>query len=277
MQTIAGYETRTLDARGLRFSYLEWGDPASPPMVLLHGLTGHAHIWDHMAPQLAERYHVLAPDQRGHGDTQHADTYATADFVADLEAIVDAWALDRFVLIGLSMGAHNSIAFAAKNPTRVERLVLIDIPPKLNRNQAPNWEVISRLAVTGHKRYTAFDDAVADARAGTPTAPIENLRYRTHWNLRDIGDGAMSLKYDPKCPAGWEPADLWPELPKLAMPVLLVRGGKTTVLPLATAERMVWTMPDAELVEVPESGHSVPTDRPEDLTPIVLDWLERHH
>jgi pimeloyl-ACP methyl ester carboxylesterase len=53
-------------------------------MVLLHGLTAHAHIWDHMAPALAEHYHVVALDQRGHGDSSHAATYRTADFVDDL-------------------------------------------------------------------------------------------------------------------------------------------------------------------------------------------------
>ncbi len=69
MQAITGYTDHTIEARGIAFHYLEWGDPSSPPMVLLHGLTGHAHIWDHMAPRLAERFHVFALDQRGHGDS----------------------------------------------------------------------------------------------------------------------------------------------------------------------------------------------------------------
>lgn len=106
MQTITGYAARTVETRGLRFSYLEWGQPSSPPMVLLHGLTGHTHTWDHMAPALAARYDVFALDQRGHGDTQHAETYATADFVADLAAVADTWRIERFVLMGLSMGGH---------------------------------------------------------------------------------------------------------------------------------------------------------------------------
>ena len=77
MQTIAGYTEGTVEARGISFHYLEWGQRGAPPMVLLHGLTGHAHIWDHMAPELAQRFHVFAPDQRGHGDSGHADSYAT--------------------------------------------------------------------------------------------------------------------------------------------------------------------------------------------------------
>jgi len=88
MQTITGYAESHTSLRGIDIHYLEWGDPGAPPMVLLHGLTGHAHIWDHMAPALAGRYHVLAPDQRGHGDSGRAESYTTAEFVDDLAAFV---------------------------------------------------------------------------------------------------------------------------------------------------------------------------------------------
>lgn len=274
-QAIAGYTDSSADARGLRFHWLEWGDAASPPMVLLHGLTGHAHIWDHMAPSLAGRYHVFAPDQRGHGDTEAGESYATAEFVDDLEALRSHWGVGRFVLMGLSMGGHNAIAYTAAHAGRVSRLIVIDIPPTLDRTRAPNYDVISKLAETGHKRYTAFDEAVADARAGTPTAPEDKLRYRTRWNLRDLPDGTMMLKYDPKVPVRWDPADLSGALQTITAPVLLVRGGLTTVLPRPVADAMIAAFPDAALVEVADSGHSVPTDRPEKLAPIVLDWLER--
>jgi pimeloyl-ACP methyl ester carboxylesterase len=253
--------------------YLEWGQAEAPPLVLLHGLTGHARIWDHMAPRLAERYRVLAPDQRGHGDTSAAESYATADFVADLEAMVAHWGLDRFDLVGLSMGGHNAIAYAAAHPERVSRLAVIDIPPRIDRRKAPNWETISRLAETGHKVYEDFEEAVRDARAGTPTAPDENLRYRTRWNLRELPSGGMVLKYDARAPARWAPEDLTNSLAMLSMRVLLVRGGKTTVLPRDIAEEMAAAIPECELVEVVESGHSVPTDRPEELAEIVLGWL----
>lgn len=275
MQTITGYTDGRAKLRDIDIHWLEWGDATAPPMVLLHGLTGHAHIWDHMAPALAGRYRVLAPDQRGHGDSGHAASYATADFVDDLEALVRHWGLGSFVLMGLSMGGHNGMAYAAAHPERVTRLVVIDIPPRMDRQSTPNWAVISRLAETGHAPFTTFEDAVAAARAGTPTAPQSNLEYRTQWNLNTLPDGRLLLKYDPKAPARWDPADLWDRLPSIAAPVLLVRGGLTQVLPRNTAERMIAAMPNAELVEVPESGHSVPTDRPEDLQRIVLDWLSR--
>ena len=275
MQTITAYADHTVEARGIAFHYLEWEDAASPPMVLLHGLTGHAHIWDHMAPQLSKRYHLFAPDQRGHGDSGYAASYATQEFVDDLEALVRHWGIERFVLMGLSMGGHNAMAYALAHPEQVSRLIVIDIPPTMDRRNAPNYEQTAKLAETGHKPFATFDDAVRDARAGTPTAPEANLRYRTHWNLKPNDDGTTQFKYDPKVSALWDPADLSGVLDKIAAPTLLVRGGKSVVLPASIAEAMIAAIPDAELVEVAESGHSVPTDRPEDLAPAVLEWLSR--
>jgi pimeloyl-ACP methyl ester carboxylesterase len=275
MLLVTGARESTVDIGGLTFHYLEWGQPSAPPLVLLHGLTGHARTWDHMAPALAERYRVLVPDQRGHGDSARAQSYRTQDFVDDLAALADAWRVARIVLMGLSMGGHNAMAFAAAHPERVSALIVVDIPPKMERSHAPNWELISRLAETGHRHYLTFDEVFADARAGNQTAPDDNLRYRTELNLHHHADGTMTLKYDPKAPARWEPEDLTEKLPSIAAPVLVVRGGLTNVLPRPVADRMTSLFRDAELVEVPDSGHSVPTDRPEKLTPIVLDWLSR--
>jgi pimeloyl-ACP methyl ester carboxylesterase len=176
--------------------------------------------------------------------------------------------------MGLSMGAHNALAYAIAHPGRVSRLIAIDIPPRVDLRRAPNWTVISRLAETGHRSFASIEEALVEARAGNPTAPEENLRYRTERNVRDV-DGGLQWKYDAKAPANWRPDDLSDQLTKITMPTLLVRGGKTTVLPRGTAEQMASAMPDAELVEISDSGHSVPTDRPERLLPVVLDWLRR--
>ena len=275
MQAITGYTDHTVEARGIAFHYLEWGDPASPPMVLLHGLTGHAHIWDHMAPQMAQTFHVFALDQRGHGDSGHAASYTTREFVDDLDAVVRAWGIDRCVLMGLSMGGHNGMAYAAAHPERVSALIVIDIPARMDRERAPGFAEAARLASEGHGQYTDFEDAVRDARPDTPTAPDENLRYRTQWNLRTLDDGALQFKYDAKVQALWNPEDLTEKLGGIAAPTLLVRAAKALTLPRPVAEAMAAEIADAELIEFLDSGHSVPTDRPEELAPAVLGWLAR--
>jgi pimeloyl-ACP methyl ester carboxylesterase len=275
MQVISGSVDGSVEVRGRKFHYLEWGRPEAPPLVLLHGLTGHAHTWDHMSKGLAETYRVLVPDQRGHGDTAHATTYAPADFVDDLDGLRQAWGLDRFALMGLSMGGHNSMAYALAHPERISHLIVIDIPPRLRREawlQSEQGAEIQRIAREGHRLFSSVDEAFVEARKGNTTAPDGNLRYRTELNLLETDAGLM-LKWDPKVQVLWEPADLTDKISALKMPVLLVRGGKTMVLPREVADDMVAHIPDAKLVEIPTSGHSVPTDRPEELTPIVMDWL----
>jgi pimeloyl-ACP methyl ester carboxylesterase len=274
MKTAPGLASHTATLRGIDFHYLTWGDAASPPLVMLHGLTGHAHIWDHMAPALAERYRLYAPDQRGHGDTSHTPSYTTQEFTDDIEALRQHWGLERFVLMGLSMGGHNGMSYAAQHPDRVERLIIIDIPPAFDMRRSPNWSKMEAVARDGHHVFATLDEAVAEARAGNPTAPDANLRYRTEHNVRAV-DGGLVFKYDPRVPATWQPTDLWPELGKITVPALLVLGGINSAVPPGAAERMAKEFRCLDVADVPDSGHSVPTDRPEKLAPIVLDWLAR--
>jgi esterase len=130
---------RTVVLRGQRFHYVEWGQPAGPAVVVLHGVTGHARTWDDEARLLGARYRVLALDQRGHGDTDPAadGDYSDAALLADLVAFVDTLALPRLSLVALSLGGRVAINFAGSHPGRVERLVVVDIGPEIAAGAGP--------------------------------------------------------------------------------------------------------------------------------------------
>src|SRR5215831_17472979 len=106
MPTTRAPQAQYLDVGGLRLHYLDWGNPTAQPMVLLHGFTGHAHTWDIFAAAMCERFHVLALDQRGHGDSDWAKdgAYRPDDHARDIRAVHDRLGLRAVVLIGLSMG-----------------------------------------------------------------------------------------------------------------------------------------------------------------------------
>ncbi len=262
----------TVEANGLRLHYLEWGTPGSPDMLLLHGLTSHAHSWDHLARALQDRYHIIALDQRGHGDSDRpADgSYRTADYVADARAVVDALGLKPFVLIGLSMGAHNAIAFTAAHPSMVTHLVPIDIPPAL----PPLAERRARAAASPPPRvFDSEEAAFQHARALNPRPPEDVHRQRVHHSLKRLPDGRVELKYDPAAPANWDTADLWGPLPAMTCPVLVIRGAESDVLDAATAEREAAAFPNGRLVVVEGSGHPVPLDRPAEFERAVREFL----
>ena len=130
MTTVKAKE-KDVTVNGVRLRYLDWGTEGRTPLVCLHSHTAQAHIWDEFAEAVSGQYHVLAVDQRGHGESQWADTgYARDRFVEDLAAFVDALDLKRFVLVGGSMGGWNSLLYTMDHPDRVERIVLVDIAPE---------------------------------------------------------------------------------------------------------------------------------------------------
>src|SRR5579884_4063474 len=114
---------------GLPFHYHEAGSPDHPPLVLLHALGADARDWDEITAALADRAHVFALDQRGHGESARTDGYSFEAMRDDLRAFVDALALGRFSLIGHSMGGTVAYLFAETWPERIERLVFEDTPP----------------------------------------------------------------------------------------------------------------------------------------------------
>ena len=120
-----------VDVDGLRLHYLDW-DGSAPPLVMLHGFSGHAHTWDRTAAVLSNQYRVLALDQRGHGDSEWAPRYGSKPLVTDLLHFLDALKLNKVVLMGLSMGGNVAYLFAAMYPERVERLVILDIGPEIS-------------------------------------------------------------------------------------------------------------------------------------------------
>lgn len=140
-----------VDAGPIRLRYREWapsdGVASAPPLLLLHGLASSAHIWDLVAPNLAQDRRVVALDQRGHGLSDKPDDgYDFASIVADDLAAVDALGLgERFVVAGHSWGANVALELAAFRPERVAALLLIDGGFGMLRDRpGATWEQISR-------------------------------------------------------------------------------------------------------------------------------------
>ncbi|MFI9383609.1 alpha/beta fold hydrolase [Kutzneria sp. NPDC052558] len=116
-----------------------WGSPSSPAMVLLHGVTGTGDTWAEFAPRFADRWRLIAPDQRGHGRSPRADAYSFDLFADDLHGLLDAYDIERAVLVGHSMGGVVAYRYAERHPERVAAMVLEEAPPPvpLGRELSP--------------------------------------------------------------------------------------------------------------------------------------------
>ena len=253
MTTAVEPASRTVERRGLRLHYLDWGNEEALPLLLLHSLGGAAGDWRRVADRFSPRYHVVALDQRGHGDSQHAAdrAYATDDFVADIDALADALDFGRFIICGHSMGEHNTIAYAARHPQRLVCALVNDIPPAVRRDQQAG-----AAAFPGGRQpvYASIEDYVERGREQRPTVPAEMYRLLARSRLRRVADGYQP-KADPHASITWAPADLWEEARSITRPVCFIRGGRSEVLDAETLQRMVLAIGPARSITLEQAGH----------------------
>lgn len=259
---------------GLRLHYLDWGTAGKPPLILLHGLTGNAHNFDRISPHFADRYHVIAVDIRGRGESDRSPdgVYRLESYRDDLCGIVDALGFGAVGLIGISMGGLISIAFAGANPDRVARLALDDIGPDIDPRglqriftglaSAPGEfpDVASAAtwlrASAGYLDALSQDDLIEYARCGLRQTPAGTWTWKLDPAIRDL---QLQLKHPSQI-------DLWAELARITCPVLTIRGETSDILSRETVAKMMATLPAAEAVEVPGIGHAPILDEPAALS-----------
>jgi pimeloyl-ACP methyl ester carboxylesterase len=274
--TAEAFTSSTIGLGGLSIHFTDWGDADGPPLVLLHGLSGHARTWDHNAAALSDRYRVLALDQRGHGDSGWATEYGSSAMAGDLLAFLDALGLNVITLAGLSMGGIVSFVFAGSHPERVRRLAVLDIGPEIATAGAAG--VATTMAA--QDTFGSEDEAFALARAANPRPTDAAIRHRVTHNLRPLPDGTLTYKYDaalrtPRAIFDHTGVELWDYWRAVSCPVLLIRGADSDILAAETAERMIAENANARLVTIPDCGHSITLERPEALQKVLDGWLQR--
>jgi len=267
-----------IELRGLRFHYRDWPSTRADAstLVLLHGYTGHARTWDRFAEGVTDRYRVLALDQRGHGESAWAGAgnYAVTEMTEDLIAFVAALKLNRFTLLGLSMGGMVAMDYAGRRPAELERLVIVDIGPELVTAGAERIRERQEDPDVFASREAAF----AAIRSVSPIPPEDHLRRRVYNNLMALADGSFTWRYDRALRSIGElkvrpPEDGWLSCAAVTVPTLVVRGELTDILAPEIAQRMIETIPNARLVTVEGSGHAVPLDKPDGFLEATRGFL----
>jgi pimeloyl-ACP methyl ester carboxylesterase len=273
------HRDHTVLLHGTRLHYTEWGDPAAPPVILLHGVTGHARTWDDEARALSGSRRVLALDQRGHGDSDPAPDgdYTTATLCDDLATFIDSLGLDRVTLVALSMGGRVAIAYAGRYPSRVSRLVVVDIGPEI----APaGGGRVGGMMAASPERFDSVARAIDYARTNAPRYTEAMLRHRVEHGVRPLADGGVTWKYDRAIRESirngrWrDPIDLWPLWSAITCPTLIIRGTDSDILSADIARRMLAAQPHAELVDIPNAGHTVPGDQPQAFLDALKSFLD---
>ena len=263
---------------GLQLHYLEWTEELGTKgecIVLLHGITGHAHLWDFSVSELDDYYHVFALDLRGHGDSQWSDppAYHSQDYVSDLAAFIDELSLNHFILIGHSVGSLTGTIYAAFHPNRVRALVLVDIEAC-----PPSWQG-EDLHKAGRKAHPIFDSleemAVREKEypTGPKFAPANILRQACYHGSRRLPDGKLTYKYDRVTLAHFDQYDTRALLPQIKCPTLVIRGEQSVVMRAEVAQDMSHLLPRGIFKEIPNAGHIVFVDNPFGFAQVINEFF----
>lgn len=266
-----------VQANGMNFHYLEWGLPGNPLIVMLHGGSQQAHSWDFVSLALSEEYHIIAMDQRGHGDSDWAPDgdYTLEAHQGDIDGFVAALGVSGFNLVGHSMGGRNSYVWASRNPGVLKSLVIVDTGPvaqSRGRNRIQNFrELPDEL-----DSFEEFADRVQEYTGRSREQTLGALKY----SIRQRPDGKWSWKYDKllRTPGrqgpAWSPEQLWEAVGKITCPTLVVRGGDSDIFADETMQQMQQVIPTCDTVTVPNAGHLVAGDNPVDFLVAVRAFYD---
>ena len=260
---------RNVEINGLNIHYLDWGGDSGRNLLLVHGQGGNAHNWDHIAEALRDEFRVIAIDQRGHGDSDHArEGYGVDKFAADLAEFVEKTGIAPCDYAGASLGARNGIAYAGDRSDHLKHFVCLDYGPEMSVASA-------RTQISGmNKRllgWRSVDEYVSLQMQANPRPGEERYRRQAEHALRLNYAGKYVAKSDPEM--FWingsfgarEVPYLWEQWGKITCPIMEMKGGESDFLSPEIKARMMEAQPSMTWVDVPDSGHGITNDNPDFL------------
>jgi pimeloyl-ACP methyl ester carboxylesterase len=285
-----GPTSRTYFSQRLRLHYVDWGNADRPPVVLLHGGRDHCRNWDWTAAALHDEWHVIAPDLRGHGDSQWSTdgSYTMAGYLYDLAQLVYQQRLAPVTIIAHSLGGAIALRYAGLYPETVAKLVAIEglgPSPERRAERGPK-DIVERvdewireqreLAARLPRKYASIEDAFRRMQEENPHLSAEQARHLTAHGVNQNEDGTYSWKFDNYVRA-WFPYDmrgrdivaLWS---RITCPTLLLYGKESRAGDPAADGRLK-LFRDARAVGIEGAGHWLHHDRFEEFVRIVRAFL----
>jgi esterase len=265
---------RFISVNGLRLHYREWGSSDRAPLILLHGIGRDAHSFDHIAPQFASGYRVIALDLRGHGDSgwHPGGAYLVDDFVTDLEALVDQLQLRDLIVLGNSTGGRVAQVYAGRHAERVRALIVEDVGPERPKDIAAGF---ARRVEQEANGWATEDELMAHLKAQSAAVSDDLLRAHVRSATKRREDGRLVWKRDPKLVNGFVPTELWPDVRRITSPALYILGGASTIVSQETQGQLTRTIPKVEIVVMPRIGHYPHLEAPAEYVRLVKDFLSR--
>ncbi len=287
MEPLIGPTSHYYYSQRLKLHYVDWGNGDKPPLLLIHGGRDHARNWDWVAEDLRRDFHIIAPDLRGHGDSQWAigGSYSMVDYVLDVVQLLDALQAFPITIVSHSLGGSIALQYAGVFPDRVKKVVAIEglgPPPSMIRDVPPHVRMdhwiteMQSLSRRHPRRYASLDECVERMREANPHLSPEMARHLTiHGSYRDE-DGTYLWKFDnyvratsPYLYNMHDARELWG---RITCPVLLLRGTESWASDPEKDGRAS-AFKNYKLHNIEKAGHWVHHDQLEIFLRIVRDFL----
>lgn len=280
------------ESQRLTLNYVDWGNADAPPLLLIHGGEDHARSWDWVAQKLRDDWHVVAPDLRGHGDSQWSpDGAYTMEYMAcDLASLVAHLGGGPVRIVAHSYGGAISLRYSGLFPETVEKLVVIEglasmddfrrmqsLPDEDARVQWRKWiEKRRALSAQQARYYPSIEDAVSRMKARNQHLTDDQAQHLAFWGLKRRESGDYGWKFDPyiRAQQPWDPTDrdrqsIWGAI---TCPVLLVHGKESWASNPAEDGRAAFFR-DARVESFEGAGHWVQHDRLDAFVALLREFL----
>jgi pimeloyl-ACP methyl ester carboxylesterase len=274
-------------SRRLSLCYSDWGNENAPALILIHGGRDHGRSWDGVANALSGRFHVVATDLAGHGDSEWSNSgdYPAYDFVYDLSRLIEHLSCKRVSIVAHSFGGNIALRYAGLYPDTVGRLAVIEGLGRFRHIRAEQpiaerfeaWIAELRAIETRTQRhYATPDEARARMMEENPHLSAEQADHLTRHGVRANDDGTVSWKFDPYFRV-WPPTDdiraeIEPLWRRIACPVLLINGSESgRADPRSSGQLALFR--DARALTIEGAGHWVHHDRLDALLAALQEFL----
>ncbi len=289
------FQERFFRSGTLRIHFRDWGNPDAPPLVIVHGLRDHSHSFDDLARGLRDRFHVLALDLRGHGDSETTPWYAFGHFVFDLHNLIRALRLVKPIVIGHSLGGEIVGEWGGLFPELPRALVIIEGlgPPPLPRHDdfvawaRGGYERIDQ-ALTGPPGLPDLDAAYRRLRERNPRLTEERARSLALLGTRAREDGSLEWKFDPmlvtmSITGRFDLDFLKAHWSRITVPTLILHGGDSGEFwrgqagaPYLDSDDLAGRLAcfrQSHFAEIPGAGHMIHFDQPAALLAAIGDFV----
>ena len=274
----------------LRLHYVDWGNVEAPPMLLVHGGRDHCRNWDWVARALRDDHHIIAPDLRGHGDSQWmlGGSYNLPEFVYDIAHLVHQTKLAPVPILSHSLGGMISLLYAGLYPENMEKLVVIEglgfspervaeIATQQTDARMRDWvDSLRDAAGRVPRRYPSLEEAYQRMQEANPHLSPEQARHLSQHGINQNEDGTYSWKFDNYVrlspPYGLSPARTQEIWSRITCPVLLLRGTESWASDPKEDGRAAHFQ-DVTCVDIEGAGHWLHHDQLDTYLKLVRDFL----